>query len=68
MKRYYSATQKEVDELFGRFAYFKEMALINRDAGDTETSREYYFKAKGMEEALKILGLLRSQPRCDTIE
>ncbi len=68
MRIYYSASKAEIDELFSRYRYMKDMAIINRDAGDAETSAAYYNKAKGMEEALKILGLLKQRPDCGKME
>ena len=62
MRIYYSARKTEVDGLFSKYRYMKDMAIINRDAGDAETSAAYYNKAKGIEEALKILGLLKQKP------
>lgn len=57
MRIQYILTQEEVRNALDRLAQLKHVALLSRDAGQTEDNREYYLRAKGFEEALKILGV-----------
>lgn len=56
MKKQYVLTEAEVREAMNRLSELRSIALMNRDAGDEEGSSEFYFRAKGFEDALVTLG------------
>ena len=53
----YVLTEEELTKAIERFEQLKHIALLSRDAREAEDNREYYLRAKGFEEALKILGV-----------
>ena len=57
MFKQYVLTQKEVEAARDRLYELRRHAMLCRAAGDDESNREYYLKAKGFGEALKMLGL-----------
>ena len=57
MKVQYILSQEEVKKAVDRLAQLKHVALLSRDAGQAEDNREYYLRAKGFEDALRILGI-----------
>lgn len=57
MKLQYVFSEGEIEKVRSRLRYLRKVALISRDAGDTAGNREFYFKAKGFEEALTMLGI-----------
>lgn len=67
MQRVYLMTQDEVTAAFQKLNHLKDLALLNRDAGDTEASAEFYWRARGAEDMLKALGL-KKEPKYGKIE
>lgn len=61
----YVLTQTEVDNVQRRLWELRHLALLSRDGGHLEDNREFYLRAKGFEEALKILGLRKEENRPD---
>lgn len=61
MQKMYMMTQEEVTAAFNKLNYLRELALINRDAGDADASSEYCWRARGAEDMLKALGLKKEQ-------
>ena len=61
MFKQYVLTAKEVEAARDRLCELRRHAMLCRAAGDEESNREYYFKAKGFEEALKMLSLVANQ-------
>ncbi len=61
MRKQYILTEDEVRKLDARLKEMRHIALLCRDAGDTEGNKEWYLKAKGFEEALQMLGLVSQQ-------
>lgn len=61
MIKQYVLSQNEVDEVKRRLAELKHLALLSRDGLNLEDNREFYLRAKGFEEALKMLGLWRER-------
>ena len=57
MRIQYILTQEEVQNALDRLAQLKHVALLSRDANQMDDNREYYLRAKGFEDALKILGI-----------
>ena len=57
MFKQYVLTAKEVEAARDRLYELRRHAMLCRAAGDEESNREYYLKAKGFEEALRILRL-----------
>ena len=58
MIRQYVLSEAEVFKAQERLKKLRKIAMLNRDAGDNESNREYYLRAKGFEEALKMLGIV----------
>lgn len=58
MFKQYVLSETEVIKARERLKKLKKIAMLNRDAGDNESNREYYLRAKGFEEALKMLGIV----------
>lgn len=61
MRKQYILEEAEVFKARDRLKELKHIALLCRDAADTEGNREWYLKAKGFEEALQMLGLISQQ-------
>lgn len=61
MLKQYVLTQTEVDNAQRRLWELRHLALLSRDGGHLEDNREFYLRAKGFEEALKMLGLKREE-------
>ena len=59
MKVQYILTQEEVKTAKDRLRELRNVALMSRDAGELEDSKEFYLRAKGFEEALTILGIIQ---------
>lgn len=57
MKIQYVFSASEIEKVKSRLRHLRKIVLISRDAGDTAGNREFYFKAKGFEEALTMLGI-----------
>lgn len=57
MKKVYMLTEAEVKNLRNRLMELRTIALMNRDASQSEDSREFYLRAKGFQEALEMIGL-----------
>lgn len=57
----YVLTKKEVDNAQKRLLELRHHALLCRDGGHLEDNREFYLRAKGFEEALKMLGIRREE-------
>lgn len=63
MKIEYILTAQEIKTAKDRLAELRRAALLSRDAGEMEDSKELYLKAKGFEEALTILGIIQEGRR-----
>lgn len=63
MKIEYILTSQEIKTAKERLAELRRAALLSRDAGKMEDSKELYLKAKGFEEALTILGIIQEGRR-----
>ena len=63
MKIEYILTAQEIKTVKERLAELRRAALLSRDAGEMEDSKELYLKAKGFEEALTILGIIQEGRR-----
>lgn len=61
MVKQYVLTQTEVDNVQRRLWDLRHHALLCRDGGHLEDNREFYLRAKGFEEALKMLGLRKEE-------
>ncbi len=59
MKVQYVLSQEEIRATKDRLHELKQVALMSRDAGDTEANREYYLRAKGFEDCMTILGIIK---------
>lgn len=59
MKIEYVFTASEIKAAKDRLAQLRQAALLSRDAKEMEDSKEFYFKAKGFEEALTTLGIVQ---------
>lgn len=59
MKMQYVISEDEIKKAKGRLIQLRAVALMSRDAGDKEASREFYLKAKGFEDALVMLGIVK---------
>lgn len=57
MRVQYVITNDEIQKAQDRLAQLRHVALLSRDAGQTEDNREYYLRARGFSEALEILGI-----------
>lgn len=57
MFKQYVLSEAEVKKAKARLKEIRHISLLCRDAQDDEGNREWYLKAKGFEEALRILGL-----------
>ena len=57
MRIQYIITDDEIKHAVDRLEQLRHVALLSRDAGQTEDNREYYLRAKGFEEALQIFGI-----------
>lgn len=57
MKKQYVISEEEIVNAKKRLLELRHIALLSRDAGELEDNREYYLRAKGFEDALKILGI-----------
>lgn len=57
MRTEYIFTEDEIRKAKSRATELKQLALMCRDEGDTESNREIYLRAKGFCEALEILGI-----------
>lgn len=58
MHKQYILTEAEVRKARNRLSEMRKIALMSRDAGDSRDNLEWYLKAKGFEEALKMLGII----------
>ena len=63
MFRQYVLSEAEVKNVQERLKELRHITLLNRDAMDLECNKEWYFRAKGFEEALQMLGLCRTERR-----
>ena len=63
MKIEYVFTASEIKAAKDRLAQLRQAALLSRDAKEMEDSKEFYFKAKGFEEALITLGIVQEVKR-----
>ena len=61
MIRQYVLTEQEVRKVRSRLGEMRQIALMCRDAQDEESNREWYLRAKGYEEALKMLGIISTE-------
>lgn len=61
MKVQYVLSSDEVRAVKDRLYELKQIALASRDAGDLEANREYYLRAKGFEDCMTILGIIRER-------
>lgn len=59
MKIQYIITEMEIKDAKNQLAHLKQLALLSRDAGEKEDNREFYLRAKGFEDALIMLGILK---------
>ena len=59
MRIQYILTQEEVSKAKKRLEHLKQIALMSRDAGEKADNREFYLRAKGFEDALITLGILK---------
>ena len=59
MKKQYILTEEEVTEAIRKLKELRMASLMCRDAGDSEFNREFYLKAKGFEQALQVLGIVK---------
>ena len=59
MRKLYTLEEREIDKALDRLKELKHIALLSRDAGEMKDNREYFLRAKGFEDALKILGILK---------
>lgn len=57
MRIQYVITETEMQRVLHRLSELRQIAMMSRDAGQSEDSREYYLRAKGFNEALKMLGV-----------
>ena len=57
MIKQYVLSEAEVTKVNDRLYELRRIAMLSRASGDDESNREYYLRAKGFEEALKVLGL-----------
>lgn len=57
MKVQYVISEEELIKAKKRLLELRHIALLSRDAEQHEDNREFYLRAKGFEEALKILGI-----------
>ena len=60
MKIQYIITKEEIDGAKQKLWELKQAALLSRDAGMMQDNREYYLRAKGFEDAMIALGILRN--------
>ncbi len=59
MRMQYILTEEEISRARDRLSELKHVALLSRDAGQMADNREYYLRAKGFEEALRLLGIIK---------
>ena len=59
MKVQYIFTKEEIKAAKDKMRELRQVALMSRDAGELEDSKEFYLRAKGFEESLTILGILQ---------
>lgn len=59
MKIQYIITETEIKDVKNRLEHLKQLVLLSRDAGEKEDNREFYLRAKGFEDALIMLGILK---------
>lgn len=57
MYKQYVLTEKEIIEVEKRLKELRRISLLCRDAEDWEGNREWYLRAKGFEECMKMLKL-----------
>lgn len=60
MYKQYIMTETEVKKARNRLSEMRKIALMSRDAGDRGDNLEWYLRAKGFEEALKMLGIINN--------
>lgn len=60
MYKQYIMTEAEVRKVRNRLSEMRKIALMSRDAGDSGDNLEWYLKAKGFEEALRMLGIINN--------
>ena len=63
MYRQYVLTEAEVRKVRERLREMRHISLLSRDAHDDEANKEWYLRAKGFEEALIMLGLIKEDAR-----
>lgn len=59
MKVQYVLSNTEIKAVRDRLHELKQVALMSRDAGDIDANREYYLRAKGFEDCMTILGIIK---------
>lgn len=59
MRIQYILSAEEVRAAKSRLYELKNCALLSRDAGEREDNRDFYLRAKGFEDALIILGIMK---------
>ena len=59
MFKQYVLTEAEVRKAHDRLKELRHISLLCRDAMDLEGNREWYLRAKGYEEAMRMLGLVK---------
>jgi len=63
MKIQYIITKEEVDRAKQKLYELRQAALLSRDIGEMEDNRDLYLRAKGFEDALTILGVIKEDRR-----
>lgn len=63
MRVQYIVTKEEVDRAKRKLYELRQAALLSRDIGEMEDNRELYLRAKGFEDALITLGVIKEDGR-----
>ncbi len=58
MTRQYILTEREIRAVRDKLNELRQVALLSRDCRDRESNREFYLRAKGFEDALRMLGII----------
>ena len=59
MQKQYVLSEKEVNKAMDRLRELRMASLMCRDVDDKEYNRKFYLMAKGFEEALRVLGMIK---------
>lgn len=63
MRVQYIITKEEIDRAKRKLYELRQAALLSRDIGEMEDNRDLYLRAKGFEDALIALGVIKEDGR-----